>query len=194
MTIGMLEEEEQSRLEQIAVHVNALVGLLGEDVTREGLVKTPMRCAKALWYATRGYRQNVDDVVNGALFESPSHDMVVVKDVEFYSLCEHHLLPFFGHISIAYIPDGKVIGLSKVARLVDVYARRLQLQERFTLEVCEAIMKVTGAKGVMAMSTAGHLCMKMRGVEKQDSTTTVVSAVGVFNDNPGLRNQFFASL
>lgn len=190
----MLEDEEQSRLTQIAGHLEAIINLLGEDVTRQGLVKTPMRSAKALWYATRGYRQDIDCVVNDALFDSPSHDMVVVKDVEFYSLCEHHLLPFFGHISIAYIPNGKVIGLSKVARLVDMYARRLQLQERFTSEVCEAIMRVTGAKGVMAVSNAGHLCMKMRGVEKQDSTTTVVSSVGVFADSAELRNQFFASL
>lgn len=190
----MNSENEQWRVEQIALHIKDVIELLGEDSKREGLVKTPMRAAKALWYATRGYRQDADKVVNKAVFESPSHEMVVVKDIEFYSMCEHHMLPFFGHISIAYIPDGKVLGLSKVARLVDMYARRLQLQERFTAEVCKAIMEAAGARGVMAISNAGHMCMKMRGVEKQDSTTSVVSAIGVFEHDAELRHQFFASI
>ncbi|MDE7024735.1 MAG: GTP cyclohydrolase I FolE [Paramuribaculum sp.] len=190
----MILENEQQRVEQIASRIQDIIELLGEDSARQGLVKTPMRAAKALWYVTRGYRQDTDKVINDAVFDSPSHDMVMVKDIEFYSMCEHHMLPFFGHISIAYIPDGKVLGLSKVARLVDVYARRLQLQERFTVEVCKAVMDAAGAKGVMAISSAGHMCMKMRGVEKQDSTTTVVSAVGVFENDDALRNQFFASL
>lgn len=189
-----MEMNEQQRVGMIAEHIGEIINLLGEDVTRQGLAKTPMRAAKALWYATRGYRQDIDRVVNEALFDSPSRDMVMVKDIEFYSMCEHHILPFFGHISIAYIPDGKVLGLSKVARLVDVYARRLQLQERFTSQVCEAIMATAGAKGVMALSTAGHMCMKMRGVEKQDSTTTVVSARGIFEQDPMLRKQFFSLL
>lgn len=190
----MDSENEQWRVEQIASHIKEVIELLGEDSSREGLIKTPMRAAKALWYATRGYRQEADKVINDAVFESPAREMVVVKDIEFYSMCEHHLLPFFGHISIAYIPDGKVLGLSKVARLVDMYARRLQLQERFTAEVCKAIMEASGARGVMAISNAGHMCMKMRGVEKQDSTTSVVSATGVFEHDAELRHQFFASI
>lgn len=185
---------EEERIELIAHYVEEIITLLGEDVERQGLIKTPMRAAKALHYATRGYRQNTDAIVNEAVFDAPGHDMIVVKDIEFYSLCEHHVLPFFGHISIGYIPDGKVLGLSKVARLVDMYARRLQLQERFTLEVCRAVMDAVGAKGVMAVSEAGHLCMKMRGVEKQDSTTSVISACGVFENDKELRREFLESV
>ena len=131
----MTPQEEQNRIELIAEHYREIIRLVGEDPSREGLLKTPVRAAKALWYATRGYRQDADKVVNDALFDSSSREIVIVKSVEFYSMCEHHLLPFFGHITIGYVPDGKVLGLSKVARLVDMYARRFQVQERFTSEV-----------------------------------------------------------
>ncbi len=188
------DEKDNERIMLISSHIKDIIQLLGEDTERQGLVKTPVRAAKALYYATRGYRQNADEVVNGAAFDSPDRNMVIVKDVEFYSMCEHHILPFFGHISIGYMPDGRVLGLSKVARLVDMYARRLQLQERFTAEVCRAVMAAVDAKGVIAVSNAGHLCMKMRGVEKQDSTTSVVSAVGVFEDDSELRRDFFSAL
>ncbi|MCM1519466.1 MAG: GTP cyclohydrolase I FolE [Lachnoclostridium sp.] len=178
----------------IAAHIAEIIKLLGEDVSREGLVKTPGRYARALLYATRGYRQDIDAVINGAIFTHEGSNMVIVKDVEFYSLCEHHILPFFGHVSIGYIPDGKTIGLSKLARIVDFYARRLQVQERMTAQICHAVADKLNAKGVIVYSEAHHLCMKMRGVEKQDSTTSTIETVGEFADSPSLRAEFFAAL
>ena len=181
-------------LEHIAAHYEAIIKLIGEDPTREGLVKTPIRAAKALVYATRGYRQNVNDIVNRAIFTHDGSRMIIVRDIEFYSFCEHHILPFFGHISIGYIPDGKIIGLSKVARLVDMFARRLQVQERLTEQVCAELQKILSAKGVIARCTAQHLCMKMRGVEKQQSVTTTIDYNGIFASDTTLRNEFLASI
>lgn len=181
-------------IEEIASHYEAIIRLLGEDLEREGLVKTPMRAAKAMAYVTRGYRQDPDAIINGAIFSHEGSDMVVVKDIEFHSLCEHHILPFFGHVSIGYIPDGKTIGLSKLARLVDFYARRLQVQERMTAQICTLVMEKLGAKGVIVKCTADHLCMKMRGVEKQQSATTTVHTTGVFSDSAELREEFYRVL
>lgn len=179
---------------QIAAHYEAIIRLIGEDVTREGLLKTPLRAAKALMFATGGYSKNVSDIVNGAVFSHEGSRMIVVRDIEFYSFCEHHILPFFGKISIGYIPDGKIIGLSKVARIVDMFARRLQVQERLTEQVCTELQNILSAKGVIAHCTAEHLCMKMRGVEKQLSATTTVDYNGVFESDTSLRQEFFAAI
>ncbi len=190
----MQQEITQSTIEEIARHYEAIITLLGEDVTREGLIKTPMRAAKAMVYATRGYRQDADTIINEAIFTHEGSRMVVVKDIEFYSLCEHHILPFFGKVSIGYIPNGKTIGLSKLARLVDFYARRLQVQERMTSQICKIVMDKLAAKGVIVVCTGEHLCMKMRGVEKQDSATTTVETAGVFDEQPTLCDEFFRAL
>ena len=185
---------DQQRIEAIASHIDSIISLLGEDTAREGLVRTPMRAAKALWFLTKGYRQNVDEVVGEALFEHEGSQIVAVNDIEFYSLCEHHVLPFFGKVSIGYIPDGKIIGLSKVARLVDHFARRLQVQERLTSQLCHEVQRIVGAKGVIAVCNAQHLCMKMRGVEKQNSATTTIDYVGVFAEDAALRQEFLKTL
>lgn len=185
---------DSERIEQMAAHIRALIELMGDDPTREGLVKTPVRAAKALLYATRGYRQNGGEVMRQAIFEYAGSQMVVVKDIEFYSMCEHHILPFFGRVSIGYLPDGKMIGLSKLARLVDVYAHRLQVQERLTAQVCEDVMKSLHACGAIVLCNGEHLCMKMRGVEKQHSSTTTVHYAGTFADELRLREEFYQAL
>ena len=190
----MSKELSQETIEKIAEHYKAIISLIGEDVTREGLLKTPMRAAKAIAYVTRGYRQDPDEIINNAIFTHEGSRMVVVNDIEFYSLCEHHILPFFGRVSVGYIPNGKTIGLSKLARLVDYYARRLQVQERMTAQICHVIMEKLQAKGVIVVCTGEHLCMKMRGVEKQDSATTTIETSGVFNDSAVLCDEFFKVL
>lgn len=162
----------------------------GEDVEREGLKETPERAARAFQYLTRGYGQQLEEIVNGALFASDMDEMVLVKDIEIYSLCEHHLLPFFGKAHVAYLPDGKVIGLSKIARIVDMYSRRLQIQERLTKQIADAVMMVTHAKGVGVVVEARHLCMMMRGVEKQNSSMTTSMMLGHFRTRPETRNEF----
>lgn len=187
-------DDAQQRIELISQHIKEIIALLGEDPGREGLVKTPVRAAKALYYLTQGYRVDPSQLMQQALFAHDGSQMVIVKDIEFYSMCEHHILPFFGRISIGYIPDGKIIGLSKVARVVNVFARRLQVQERLTAQICEEIMSTAGAKGVIAVCNAQHLCMKMRGVEKQDSSTTTLDYCGVFAENHLLRDEFMRSL
>ena len=176
----MTPADDKEKIDLIADHIEEIIRLLGEDCSREGLLKTPVRSAKALYYLTSGYRADIDAVVHQALFDHDGSRIVMVKDIEFYSMCEHHILPFFGKISIAYIPDGRIIGLSKVARLVNVFARRLQVQERLTAQVCREVGRIVGAKGVMVVCNAHHLCMKMRGVEKQESTTTTMDYVGAF--------------
>lgn len=163
---------------------------LGEDPHREGLKQTPKRAADALQFLTQGYRQNLDEIINNALFTTDCDEMVIVKDIELYSLCEHHLLPFIGKCHIAYLPKGKILGLSKIARVVDYYARRLQVQERLTKQIAECLMDVTKAHGVGVILEAKHLCMMMRGVEKQNSTMTTSSLLGAFRHDPSTRNEF----
>ncbi len=189
------EISESDAIAAIAEHYRAIIELLGEDCSRQGLLKTPERAAKAMWYATRGYRQNTADVVNGALFDAADgRQMVVVRDIEFYSLCEHHILPFFGHVNVGYIPGKHIIGLSKVARIVDMYARRLQVQERLTEQLADELMTCLGAEGVIVSARAHHLCMKMRGVQKQDSTTVSLATRGLFASDMGLQTQFLAMI
>ncbi len=163
---------------------------VGEDINREGLRDTPNRAANAFRYLTKGYHENLDDIINDALFESEINEMVIVKDIEMYSMCEHHLLPFLGKCHVGYLPNGKVLGLSKIARIVDYFARRLQIQERLTSEVAQCIQKITGARGVAVLMEAKHLCMMMRGVEKQHSVMTTSVMLGEMRNNAGSRMEF----
>ena len=163
---------------------------IGEDPAREGLRDTPKRVEKSLQFLTRGYRQNLTEVVNGALFDAESDDMVIVRDIEFFSMCEHHMLPFFGKCHVGYIPKKKILGVSKVARIVDMFARRLQIQERLTRQISGAIMEILDAEGVGVVMEARHLCMQMRGVEKQHSVMTTSSMVGAFRRELATRNEF----
>ena len=180
----------EPNLAKIETLVRQLLIELGEDPEREGLKATPSRVAKALSFLTHGYRASLDQVINNALFTQDTSSMVIVKDIEVYSMCEHHMLPFFGRCHIGYIPDGKVFGVSKLARLVDMFARRLQLQERLTEQISQVVMEEVGAKGVGVMIEARHLCMMMRGVEKQNSTMVTSSVLGVFRDNLATREEF----
>lgn len=171
-------------------HYTEILGLLGEDVNREGLRDTPKRAAKAMQYLCRGYEQSLDEIVNGALFASDNDEMVIVRNIELYSLCEHHLLPFIGKAHVAYIPTGKVLGLSKVARIVDMFARRLQIQENLTRQIAEAIQSVTDAAGVAVVIEAKHMCMMMRGVEKQNSVMNTSVMLGAFRESVNTRQEF----
>lgn len=184
------EIHNPEQVEAIAAHYREILRLIGEDPDREGLVKTPVRAAKALIDATCGYTADADAMAKRAIFTHTGKGMVLVRNIEFYSLCEHHILPFFGHINIGYIPDGKIIGLSKLARIADVYARRLQVQERLTEQLCSFLTQAIPNKGVIVACTAGHLCMKMRGVEKQESETTTMECSGAFADDAALRAEF----
>ena len=170
--------------------IEKLLQELGEDPTREGLLRTPARVAKSWEYFSRGYNQDLDDVVNNAIFHEPSKDMIVVRDVEFFSLCEHHLLPFFGKVHVGYIPNEKVIGLSKIPRIIDMYARRLQVQERLTRQVADAIQDVLKPNGVAVVMEGRHMCMQMRGVEKQNSLATTSTMLGRFRESVRTRNEF----
>ena len=166
-----------------------LIGV-GEDIHREGLRDTPERAANAFRYLTKGYTESLDEIINGALFESDMNEMVIVKDIEMYSMCEHHLLPFLGKCHIGYLPNGRVLGLSKIARIVDYFARRLQIQERLTTEVAQTIAEITGARSVAVVMEAQHLCMMMRGVEKQNSVMTTSVMLGEMRDNASSRMEF----
>lgn len=177
-------------MKAIASHYQAILRLIGEDPDREGLKKTPIRAAKALIDNTVGYSQDPAALVQKAIFTHQGHQMVIVSGIEFYSICEHHILPFFGKIAVGYLPDGKIVGLSKLARVVDAYARRLQVQEKLTSQVCSLLAEALPNRGVIVACTAEHLCMKMRGVEKQDSATTTYEYTGEFAVHPELRREF----
>ena len=170
--------------------VQSILKLLGENPDREGLKDTPERVAKSLQFLTKGYGERIEDLVNGALFESDADEMVVVKDLEVYSLCEHHLLPFFGKAHVAYIPNGKILGVSKFARIVDLFARRLQVQENLTQQIAQAVLEQTNALGVGVVIEAKHLCMMMRGVEKQNATMKTSRMLGVFRTDQRTRSEF----
>ncbi|HXG89731.1 MAG TPA: GTP cyclohydrolase I FolE [Vicinamibacterales bacterium] len=174
--------------------ITRLLVQLGEDPSREGLVRTPQRVETAMKFLTSGYHADIDDVLNGALFSVDYSEMVIVRDIDFYSLCEHHLLPFFGKCHVAYIPDGRVIGLSKIPRLVDIFARRLQLQERLTNQIAETIKQKINPLGVAVVCEGTHLCMAMRGVEKQNSYTVTSAMLGAFRDQARTRMEFLELL
>ncbi len=178
---------ENERLEAI---IRDLLVEVGEDPEREGLLKTPHRVAKAYQFLLQGYRQEPAEVLNNALFSEESDEMICIKDIELYSMCEHHLLPFVGKAHVAYIPDGKIVGFSKIPRLVDIFARRLQVQERLTTQIAEAMMKLLNPQGVGVVIEAVHMCMTMRGVEKQNSVAVTSAMLGVFRDDRATRNEF----
>ena len=181
-------------LDRIANAYRELLESIGEDVNREGLQRTPDRAARALEFLTQGYRQNLDEIINGAVFESSASEIILVKDIELYSLCVHHLLPFIGRAHVAYLPNGKVIGLSKVARIVDVFARRLQIQENLTTQIAESLMNCLQPSGVAVVVEAKHLCMMMRGVEKQNSVMKTSCLLGTFKDDARTRSEFLSLL
>lgn len=183
----LLDTEVQNEFKKIIQHI-------GEDPEREGLVKTPARAAKALEFLTQGYSQTLEQIVNNAVFESDSDEMVIVKNIELYSMCEHHMLPFIGKCHVAYLPQGKVIGLSKIARIVDMYARRLQIQENLTKQIADAVQSVADGQGVGVVVESKHLCMMMRGVEKQNSTMTTSVMLGRFKSDINTRNEFLSLL
>ncbi|TXH06295.1 MAG: GTP cyclohydrolase I FolE [Nevskiaceae bacterium] len=178
----------------LARHYRALIEGAGENPAREGLVGTPQRAAKAFEFLTRGYRDDIAALLNGAIFESRNRDLVVVKDIEFYSLCEHHILPFYGKVNVAYLPAGRVIGLSKIPRIVDAFSRRLQIQENLTEQIAHCIQQATGAEGVAVVMEARHMCMLMRGVEKQLASMVTTTWLGRFRENEHLQNQFLGHL
>jgi len=180
------------KYDKIADLTNKLLEEIGEDPKREGLIKTPLRVAKAWKFFSNGYKQNLDDIINNAIFNEDSKDMVVVRDVEFFSLCEHHLLPFFGKAHVAYIPDGKVIGLSKIPRIIDMFSRRLQVQERMTRQISETVKDVLEPVGVAVIMEGQHMCMQMRGVEKQSSLATTSSMLGKFRESDRTRAEFLS--
>jgi len=184
----------ERRLKKIAAAYRELLQDIGEDVNREGLMRTPIRAARAMEFLTQGYRQDLDEIINDAVFESSASEIILVKDIELYSLCEHHLLPFIGRAHVAYIPSGKVIGLSKVARIVDVFARRLQIQENLTTQIAESLMKCLEPSGVAVVVEAKHLCMMMRGVEKQNSVMKTSCLLGTFKEDARTRSEFLSLL
>lgn len=182
--------EKNNITEDIADFYRDIIGKLGEDPQREGLLKTPERVAKALQFLTSGYQQDAAKILRGAMFKEEYSEMVIVKDIELYSMCEHHILPFFGKAHVAYIPNGHIVGLSKIPRVVDVFARRLQVQERLTHQVLDAIQETLNPLGVAVVIEARHMCMMMRGVQKQNSATTTSAFTGVFKDDEKTRNEF----
>lgn len=184
-----MEKKKNKKLEKL---FEEMLTDLGEDTKREGLLRTPERAAKAYSFLTKGYSEDIDKVINGAVFSTDNDDMVIVKNIELYSLCEHHMLPFFGKCHVAYIPNGKVLGLSKIARIVDVYSRRLQIQENLVRQIAETVMKYTFAEGVGVVIEAQHLCMMMRGVEKQNSIMTTSCMLGSFRDDGSTRMEFLS--
>jgi len=184
----------EKQLGRIAKAYCEMLRAIGEDVEREGLRRTPDRAARALEFLTQGYRQDLDETINDAVFESDASEIILVKDIELYSLCEHHLLPFIGRAHVAYIPNGKVIGISKVARIVDVFARRLQIQENLTTQIAQSLMRCLEPSGVAVVVEAKHLCMMMRGVEKQNSVMKTSCLLGVFQEDARTRSEFLSLL
>ncbi len=176
--------------EKLALHYKDILELIGEDSSREGLLKTPLRVAKAMNFFTQGYQQDADAIVRSAIFESDNRQMVIVKDIEIYSLCEHHLVPFFGKAHIAYVPNGHIVGLSKIARVVDIFARRLQVQERLTTQIKTCLQNALNPLGVAVVIEAQHLCMSMRGVQKQNAITTTSDFTGTFLKDSKTRMEF----
>lgn len=188
----MAQNHDPKLVEELASHYEAILRLIGENPEREGLLKTPVRAAKALLDITSGYRNDPLKIARQAIFEYEGSKMVIVKDIEFYSMCEHHILPFFGRVSLGYVPDGKMIGLSKLARIVDNFAKRLQVQERMTAQICNLLSEAMPTKGVIVACDAEHLCMKMRGVEKQDASTVTYDYNGIFETDINLRKEFMS--
>ena len=182
-----MSDKEKKRLEEIT---KELLGLIGEDSTRQGLIKTPERVAESWKFLSQGYHQNLNDVINEAIFDESAKDMIIVKDIEFYSLCEHHLIPFYGKAHVGYIPNGKIIGLSKIPRIIDFYSRRLQVQERLTNQIAICIQDLLNPKGVAVIMEGRHFCMLMRGVQKQNSIASTSSMLGAFKDQSTTRNEF----
>ena len=178
-----------SKIEEIT---RQLLGEIGEDPNREGLIKTPLRVSKAWEFFSKGYKEDLDIIINDAIFEEDARDMVIVRDIEFFSLCEHHLIPFFGKAHVGYIPNGKVIGLSKIPRIIDMFARRLQVQERLTHQIADAINSVLNPKGVSVVMEGRHMCMQMRGVEKQNSFTSTSAMSGQFKKSAETRSEFLS--
>ena len=182
-----MNDEKRKKLE---VNTKNLLELLGEDPSREGLLNTPKRVAKAWEFLTKGYNENLDELINNAIFEGESKDMVIVKNIEFYSLCEHHMIPFYGKAHIGYIPDGKIIGLSKLARITDLFSQRLQVQERLTNQIAQCLQEVLNPRGVAVVLEGKHFCMLSRGVQKQNSIATSSSMLGIFREKESTRNEF----
>ena len=189
---NLAESPDQSSDHSMAAHMREMLDMLGEDPTREGLQRTPERYERAMRFLTSGYSAKLEEIVNNAVFQVNCDEMVVLKDIEFFSMCEHHLLPFFGKVHVAYLPKDKVLGLSKIPRIVDMYARRLQLQERMTQQIAEAIGEVISPRGVGVLVEARHFCMMMRGVEKQHSGTITSTMLGAFRANKATRDEFLA--
>jgi GTP cyclohydrolase I len=185
-----VSDKSEERNERVKDLVRQLLLELGEDPKREGLRRTPKRVERALRFLTSGHHHKLEEILNGALFEEKYNEMVIVKDIDFYSLCEHHLLPFYGKCHVAYIPNGKVVGLSKIPRVVDMFARRLQLQERMTTQIAKALMKALKPDGVAVVTEARHLCMMMRGVQKQNTVVTNSALLGIFHDDRACREEF----
>ena len=190
MAYQKLERYDEETTREIAGHVKAILGLLGEDSAREGLLKTPERVAKSLQFLTQGYAQDGEQIVRSAIFDEKYRQMVLVKDIELFLMCEHHMLPFFGKVHVAYIPDGKITGLSKIARVVDTFARRLQVQERLTVQIRDCIQDSLHPLGVAVVIEAMHTCMSMRGVEKSNAITTTSAFSGAFLKSEKTRNEF----
>jgi len=191
-TNGNERQAARPSQETVESHYRDILAFAGEDPTREGLLRTPHRAAEALKFLTQGYGQDVQTLLNGAIFHEDYDDMVVVKDIEFYSMCEHHILPFFGKVNVAYIPDGRIVGLSKIPRLVDMFARRLQVQERLTTQIAEAIQDALQPRGVAVVIEGSHMCMLMRGVQKQNATMVTSHVKGVFRTDRATRQEFMS--
>lgn len=190
MEYANIEEFDEEKTKKLAEHYKAILDLLGEDSDREGLIKTPQRVARAMQFLTKGYEEDGCEILRSAMFKEEYQQMVLVKDIELYSMCEHHMLPFYGKAHVAYIPDGYITGLSKIARVVETYARRLQVQERLTVQIRDCIQETLHPLGVAVVIEAAHMCMQIRGVQKQNSVTTTSAFTGAFLKDPRTRNEF----